>query len=719
MQSSILRNFTAILMLFTLVAKSQSSVQATYFSVQRGKEINLNLLENNKFEIVAFKGNYKVENDSIYLTTEINVINEFKLSFVFGKKKPSSTIKIKYESFTLGYDYLGIQNKKEPFVYKSVSSYIEEKKSNSESDYFEFTIDRANFIYLVSNKNDGKNKAEKYVIPENVSEINIQYIPVSYPVLGLKGKFDANTGELTLAENSGDKALVFVTNKEQYKEDKSMIKPIAYEEVDQSIFLNDATNYFTANDSVDVAPTDAALDVATDAKFDVELKIEKTLVEAIAVTKENPLKLLVVYVDLKNPNAKDDFDTFITGEEQILEQGLIDENLIVYNFYLASKDDEAWLKKNKINDKVRLVMVDGSGNVLGTSKSISPISGNFSFYDYMYSDLRSVSNKVNLNTALNEKNPNEDALLNSLFGCSSQALSETTVLDLKEIDFNEKKLNLVWSSIIKKHQDDKEPNMILVKIIESEIKNEGFNFSLFKKFKLLNNTDFSSIYYLIKHYEKINEFVSKDDSYGVSRVSNTLTVAFDNIKYSYDVTKTEPYNKSVLQVYENLISKGYGNKDAHQGYFAILHEEAEKSGNSANYLKIFNSFFESGLAKTNSPVEDLDYLFEQNEGSLSPANWDDYKEYYANLCNEAAWFVVEHKEAVKNIEKAVKWSEYSLKVRKNNPYYLDTLAQLYYLKGEKSKAIETQEKAVLYSVSMDDTTRAELKEVLNNMKSKN
>ncbi|MNY77106.1 hypothetical protein D3C86_2169070 [compost metagenome] len=55
-------------------------------------------------------------------------------------------------------------------------------------------------------------------------------------------------------------------------------------------------------------------------------------------------------------------------------------------------------------------------------------------------------------------------------------------------------------------------------------------------------------------------------------------------------------------------------------------------------------------------------------------------------------------------------------VTKNNPYYLDTLAQLYYKDGQKQKAIETQTLAVKYlDANIDEVTASEIKEVLTKM----
>lgn len=68
------------------------------------------------------------------------------------------------------------------------------------------------------------------------------------------------------------------------------------------------------------------------------------------------------------------------------------------------------------------------------------------------------------------------------------------------------------------------------------------------------------------------------------------------------------------------------------------------------------------------------------------------------------------------IKKAITWSEASLKVEKNNHYYLDTLAQLYYKSGQKQKGIETEEKAIKFAQeNEDDYNIEEYKNVLEKM----
>jgi hypothetical protein len=119
-----------------------------------------------------------------------------------------------------------------------------------------------------------------------------------------------------------------------------------------------------------------------------------------------------------------------------------------------------------------------------------------------------------------------------------------------------------------------------------------------------------------------------------------------------------------------------------------------------------------------SPIEKLDAIFSglDSSSSYSYDGWNSFKLYHSDICNNAAWTVVLKPQNSNFIKDAIKWSEYSLVISKNNPYYLDTLAQLYYKDGQKDKAIETQVLAVKFITSdMDEETANQMKEVLTKM----
>ena len=80
-------------------------------------------------------------------------------------------------------------------------------------------------------------------------------------------------------------------------------------------------------------------------------------------------------------------------------------------------------------------------------------------------------------------------------------------------------------------------------------------------------------------------------------------------------------------------------------------------------------------------------------------DWAGFKNRINSMLNAQAWDIFELNKT-KDFERAIKWSELSNIVDKNNPYSLDTLAQLYFAVGRKSEAIAIQTKAVAIAKAM-------------------
>ena len=178
-------------------------------------------------------------------------------------------------------------------------------------------------------------------------------------------------------------------------------------------------------------------------------------------------------------------------------------------------------------------------------------------------------------------------------------------------------------------------------------------------------------------------------------------------------------DSKTIAVYKKLIAAGKGNFESYQNYFAYLAENQDRDGSNTNYLKEFSTYFNANLATDKgSVIEKLDTMFTSIDpnSEYSYNGWNAFKEYHSNLCNEAAWTVVSKPGNTGFIKSAITWSEYSLMVSKNNPYYLDTLAQLYYKDGQKEKAITTQTLAVKYLTDdVEEETATEIRETLSKM----
>ncbi|WP_438966469.1 hypothetical protein [Flavobacterium sp.] len=278
----------------------------------------------------------------------------------------------------------------------------------------------------------------------------------------------------------------------------------------------------------------------------------------------------------------------------------------------------------------------------------------------------------------------------------------------------------------------------LVKIIKKELLNEGFTIKLFSQFnKELKNTDFRSIDYLFKYYEVINkkveiqEIMYNDsivpmeevaDYYGKEYYDDEKSIYYvleevfrnntnNNYNFSNEyILKTLSYYKKYnnILIENNIFSTHY--LDALLTNIDILNDRNELYD---SFEKHYNSIItDSNL----NVIESLDEAFSKVDSYDYQNDWTSFKFFFSQTSNSIAWSVVENERDSELIKKAIKWSETSLKVEKNNHYYLDTLAQLYYKNGQKQKGIETEEKAIKFAQeNEDDYNIEEYKNVLEKM----
>ncbi|URM38288.1 hypothetical protein [Flavobacterium anhuiense] len=448
---------------------------------------------------------------------------------------------------------------------------------------------------------------------------------------------------------------------------------------------------------------------------------------------------MVVVVDSKNKTAKETFDAFIKEQETQTGYNMYDSyNALydTYNYYLAGADDKKWLKNNKITNDPSVLVLNGNGDVLAVAKSdLTTQQYQFSYYGDFYRKLQKANAFLSIDKVLKNKKASDADLINAfnkaaLLETSYDYDSDYSVSDPNSTDFvitktalDQKEVAQTWKKLIESHQKDKAVNMYLAETIIKEIKNQGFTKQLFNQERILNDTDFLAIDYLLKHSDDIeNNKVAFNNNApevhnigsAVSEISNALQ---QNLYASQDGLTGEMNKEKINSVYKKIIASGKGNFDAYRNYFYYLSQLEDQDGSNTTYLKEFSSYFDNTLAGP-SPIEKLDAIFGglDSSSSYSYDGWSSFKLYHSDICNNAAWAVVLKPQNSNFIKNAVKWSEYSLVISKNNPYYLDTLAQLYYKDGQTQKAIETQVLAVKFITSdVDEESANQMKEVLTKM----
>ena len=212
-----------------------------------------------------------------------------------------------------------------------------------------------------------------------------------------------------------------------------------------------------------------------------------------------------------------------------------------------------------------------------------------------------------------------------------------------------------------------------------------------------------------EEYEMDREFMYQNTIAGIAPTLSTffqkMTAESAHLHRSNQI-KLIGYYKSYLQL------SGFKLTDF-TNYLQRI-RETNLSDNSL-YFKEYGEFFDALVSKNPSLIESLDEMYAAQKNNY--ITWIDFKHDFSRLANNVAWVVVESKNNDANaIQKAVKWSETSLNITKNEYHYLDTLAQLYYKNNEKEKAIATEQKAI-EALNINDKERKEnYTEVLESMK---
>ena len=73
--------------MFVSFSQTNGIEKGTYLSTNKGGKIKLNLLDNNKYELVFYSGGYEIKGDSlVFLKNTENKVNRFDLTFAKDKK---------------------------------------------------------------------------------------------------------------------------------------------------------------------------------------------------------------------------------------------------------------------------------------------------------------------------------------------------------------------------------------------------------------------------------------------------------------------------------------------------------------------------------------------------------------------------------------------------------------------------------------------------------
>ncbi|MFC6098235.1 tetratricopeptide repeat protein [Flavobacterium qiangtangense] len=759
--------FPSMLLLASVSYAQKAITPGTYLSTSEGQSIKLRLTTDKKFEIVLFHGDYEIKNDTLKLGGTVSEsASDFAVNFTSDGNPSPGKVKVqlfgKNASLYSSSIYIGTQNGKATPVFKNLSEFSSE--TNYNEDELNFEVDRAEFIYLVKEDFYSESTIEKYVLPKNKNEIKFEYNPNYFGKMRLEGYYNEKD-ELVIAEKNKKSPLMFLEESKINSTPKTSEKPVETKKEKNWTYAGktEGLDAYTAVDS-------------TYAPSNFKLVVQDNFQKALESTKKTPQKFLVISYDPDNKMSKSEFDEFIKNQQYSLGSYMSysdeSKDFDRYNFYNASAKDKSWATKNKITDVPSTIVLDADGNILSQTKgSVSSNQYIFDVYGSASESLKQVRSLKELEKTLNGKTK-EDVILKKLAELSDDnpggwsiyppSPSVTEVVEVpapsypvnqegdevvEEIvqvegvksenyyqqnepvyaktNIDKKKLLATWDKIVNSRSKDSKPNMDFVKVALAEAQNTGFYKKIFNEERLYDETNFKAIDYLIKHYDAIlaeqsaksadSVAVAYGDYYG-STIETLLPNAISSNRNFTDGDVSADYQRRVLGIYKKLMEKQSGNWYLNNSYFDTLENFARTANGEQEYVSEYDLFFNKLFASGNE-IEVLNDLFSDEKNSqYGYGDWTSYKANYAQMSNQGAWFVVEKSNNPESIKKAIKWSESSLRIDKNSPYYLDTLAQLYYKNGEKQKAISTQEKAVKNANEIDETTRQEMEIVLEKMK---
>lgn len=766
--------FASLLLISSLVGFSQIK-SGVYKSSSKNGDILLKINEDKTYEMSFFYGEYTVSKDTILFNS--NKIN----SSVFSVKSipnvaKSSTLKLKFSDSQIAYYstsiFLGTQETETSEIqYKRLSEFVVMNPTTYEYPKdFSVELTKGKYLYLVDAKNE-EASVSKFEISENTNEVSVEYDAYSYANLKLKGFIDGTTGQLAISD--GKTPLLF--SFEKYDESKKVTDEI------NPVQVIDEKNWQKTHGFIDEAEAtyvDSAYPESNKPPYVFKYTIDKNYKDALKATEKTPIKLLVVAFDLKNKNAKTEFDTFVKTNEESLSSYMYDNYLPEYdkfNYYLATEKDKSILDKYKIKSDKELLFFNGQGDLLyHTAATLTDKQYDyFSPYSAINTELEKVNQYAQLDKALSNKNASAkeitevlkktlklegtynyatDAVVappapvvneeykkgnnieNSKEESSEAAVVVDTAVAVVDYDYSliKDKENLYSLKATNQQVQEKWLKAVdyfsaksiydkdFVTVAKAELNNTGFSNKLFNnQDKLLKNSDFKILDYVYKNYQNIivqdsinSNQLNYDYTYYESPIGTVLYDVFYKNTNLYDNPEKKQIDK-VMDYYEQYLKVSNKDFSVLQNYLNALKDNSNQESINKKYVDYYTSYFDDIIKKDSNIIENLDEAF-TNRPTGSYDTWESFKSSFSNLANDVAWHVVEKSADKATIQKAIVWSETSLKIAKNVHYYLDTLAQLYYKNGEKTKAISIEEKAL--ELGKDSEYGEDYKETLEKMR---
>ena len=733
-------------MILTINIIAQDKV---YVSDKYGNSLKLILKADGTYQLIYNEGTYNQKLDSIYLNSKAaskDIFTAIPVEVIVD----GDSLEL---SFTNDAGYLSDYNiaiaatsdDDKKLTFNPLFYYNANSTNSYTTNLIKVKIIKEKYLY-VAKKDYVTNETlvSKFEVPDNVTGLTIteNYNISSNLVAGINEK-----GNIIVSEN-GTYPIEFVLQEKLEAQEKPRglnYTPVTNINIDWSFpSLYNNPNY-TASVNTDT----------------IKVTVETSLKDALKNLKSSPQTCLLVVHD-----SKEVFDQFISIHKMAYNDlkyyDETDKNIYEFAFYNLKDDEKNWLDKKGYSLNTKFIALGLNETVIYSSEESVKKLSTEGYYSYEYTTLvrqiKSVANIVSVNENLLNKKNSVSQLKTALYNASVKLNHRTLFPEVTEVPatntdpvpstnsldstvaeysdytypaklngvfykptISKKELDSAWDKVLDNYEKESSYDKELFHTIYKELNNDGFSMNLFSEQRyIMNKNDFRAFDYLLKHYQAATAPNNYSDEYNYDY--STYYPAINDVKYlisnvlsrnlsdGYEVNPTTEQKKEIIKRYGNYLY------DSPNDYYMLTTYINSLIANKDE--KELFSFYDNFVSRfdTKNILESLNNYYENNY----ELNWYNLKNDFSTMANNVSWYVVDNQisDPVK-IKKAVEWSEMSLKLSRNNSYYMDTLAQLYYKNGDKQKAISMQEDAIknYKDAEVNPDTLAEMKNVLEKMKS--
>lgn len=760
--------FLGAMVLSTAVMAQNEAVAGQYTTEPNPSGLEIRMKPDGTFEFVAFSGTYTVKDQRISLQPKS--VNAFQVK---RKEGSSAVLQLTFkggEDLDPRYIYLGYENAKGGIdyvcLYNKITNIDERKPVDSGNPYPLYALETVEIpktenLYLVdASRVQAMGKGaevhiEKIPVGKTTSAVEVLYTGVLRSGLGkMEGVYKADKQELVLKPERGADIVI---KKIGAQKDNEVLTHSSAEEVKGWKHL---IAFDEENDIPDYNPEKKKASQAV-------VKAARSLNEAIAQAKKND-RLVMVFYQPQNKEAEKVFEELLKSYQEILsaydqsagrEQAITPKDLISYEFYLTGKKDAKWVKANKLSDTDQYVVLDGQGAIVYKEETtINTLeAGDLISDNTRYRVFHTAAKAKEIDQVLtNAKAPlkavekafttitgDEDYLPFLLVKEEKKEGEETPdgsyeregyFQNLKNTDrlytvkLTPEQLTAQWTRLIEAHKGDKKLDVDYARVLVNNFGENNYYKQYFLKEKEPQTADLGAIVYLVNFYKDIeahNKVLLKKEGVDLETAYQDGEDYYPlSIRNKKDFIPLRKQSIQTLLLFANFVDKpeqqAVLNKALHKAlevgvlslgdYIDLAYERQPQEA-----IQLFRDYYKGLLKKDGNLISGLDAAF-STETTDADDSWKYYKMKFANRANNVAWKVYEtERNNPELLKEALAWSQVAVQMEKRAPY-LDTLAHLLFVSGEKKKALEIQEEAVkLLETSKDEDERAMLKELRENL----